>query len=209
MSDPFTTIDQFIKELLIGLGLDAAVTDIALNIVGAVVLGSVVGAVAILLIWAERKLVARIQDRIGPNRVGPYGLLQTIADALKLITKEVLIPKGADRYVFIMAPMVVVAGVIGLWAVMPLAPGLMVDIGIEEINELRPGEPVPVRAARGVVALDGEREIEFSPADKLIVRLAWDGPLTLDIARVMAYAAENGLMTRMAETSRHAKLLGD
>ncbi len=133
MSDPFTTIDQFIKELLIGLGLDAAVTDIALNIVGAVVLGSVVGAVAILLIWAERKLVARIQDRIGPNRVGPYGLLQTIADALKLITKEVLIPKGADRYVFIMAPMVVVAGVIGIWAVMPLAPGLIgsdINVGL-------------------------------------------------------------------------------
>jgi NADH-quinone oxidoreductase subunit H len=131
MSDPFTTIDQFIKELLIGLGLEAAVTDIALNIVGAVVLGGVVGAVAILLIWAERKLVARIQDRIGPNRVGPYGLLQTIADALKLITKEVLIPKGADRYVFIMAPMVVVAGVIGMWAVMPLAPGLIgADINV-------------------------------------------------------------------------------
>ena len=133
MSDPFTTIDQFIKGLLIGLGLDAAVTAIVLNIVGAVVLGSVVGAVAILLIWAERKLLARIQDRIGPNRVGPYGLLQTVADALKLITKEVLIPKGGDRYVFIMAPMVVVAGVIGLWAVMPLAPGLIgsdINVGL-------------------------------------------------------------------------------
>ena len=63
-----------------------------------------------------------------------------------------------------------------------------------------------MRAARGVVALDGEREIEFSPADKLIVRLAWDGPLTLDIARVMAYAAENGLLTRMDEKIGHARL---
>jgi NADH-quinone oxidoreductase subunit H len=124
MSDLFTTIDQFIKELLIGFGLDAIVTDIVLNILGAVVLGGLVGATAILLIWAERKLVARIQDRLGPNRVGPFGLLQTIADALKLITKEVLIPKGADRYVFMMAPLVVVAGVIGMWAVIPLAPGL-------------------------------------------------------------------------------------
>jgi len=133
MSDPFTTIGQFIKDLLIGIGIDAVVTDVALNIVGAVVLGGLVGAAAILLIWAERKLVARIQDRLGPNRVGPFGLLQTIADALKLITKEVLIPRGADRYVFIMAPLVVVAGVIGMWAVMPLAPGLIgsdINVGL-------------------------------------------------------------------------------
>jgi len=133
MSDPFTAIDQFIKGLLLGLGLDAVVIDIALNIVGAVVLGGLVGAAAILLIWAERKLVARIQDRIGPNRVGPFGLLQTIADALKLITKEILIPKGADRYVFLMAPLIVLVGVIGIWAVMPLAPGLIgsdINVGL-------------------------------------------------------------------------------
>ncbi|MFQ5943704.1 MAG: NADH-quinone oxidoreductase subunit NuoH [Anaerolineales bacterium] len=133
MSDPFTTISQFIKDLIIGFGVDAVIVDIALKIVGAAILGGLVGATAILLIWAERKLVARIQDRLGPNRVGPYGLLQTIADALKLITKEVLIPQGADRYVFMMAPLVVVAGVIGMWAVMPLAPGLIgsdINVGL-------------------------------------------------------------------------------
>ncbi len=133
MNDPFTIIDQFIKNLLIGLGLEAVVTDIALNIAGAVVLGGLVGATAIVLVWAERKLVARIQDRLGPNRVGPYGMLQTIADGLKLVTKEVLIPQGADRWVFILAPLIVVTGVIGIWAVMPLAPGLIgsdINVGL-------------------------------------------------------------------------------
>ena len=91
----------------------------------------------------------------------------------------------------------------------PLAPGLMVDIGIETINDMRPGEAVPLRASGGVIALDGEREIEFSPTDRLTVRLEWDGPLTLDIPGVMTYAAQNGLLTRMDETSRHAKLRGD
>ena len=87
----------------------------------------------------------------------------------------------------------------------PLAPGLIVDIGIDEIHELPPGEAVPIRVPRGVVALDGEREIEFSPDDKLAVRLEWDGPLTLDIPRVMAYAAENKLLTCMNQASGHAK----
>lgn len=133
MSDPFTFLDELIKGLLIGLGLDAAVTAVLLTIVGAAILGGLVGAIAILLIWAERKLVARIQDRLGPNRVGPFGLLQSIADALKLLTKEVLIPEGADRYIFQMAPLVVVAGVIAIWAVMPLAPGLIgsdINVGL-------------------------------------------------------------------------------
>jgi NADH-quinone oxidoreductase subunit H len=133
MSDPFVGIDTFLKDLLTGIGLDADVTAVLLKIVGAAVLGGLAGAAAILLIWAERKLVARIQDRLGPNRVGPYGLLQTIADALKLLTKEVLIPAGADRLVFQLAPLLVVGSVIGIWAVMPLSKGLIgsdVNVGL-------------------------------------------------------------------------------
>ena len=94
------------------------------------------------------------------------------------------------------APMVVTA---------PLAPGLLVDIGIEDVQELRPGETIPLRATSSVVALDGEREIEFSARENLAVHLEWDGPLTLDIPRVMAYAAENKLLTRMNQASGHAK----
>ena len=133
MSDPFGGLDNFVKDLLVGFGLDATFVAVVLKLLGAAVLGGMAGATAILLIWAERKLVARIQDRLGPNRVGPYGLLQTIADALKLLTKEVLIPAGADRIIFQMAPLLVVASVIGVWAVMPLAPGLIgsdVNVGL-------------------------------------------------------------------------------
>lgn len=133
MNDPFTAIDEFLKGLLTGLGLDPAFVALLLKLLAAAVLGGGAGATAIVLIWLERKLVARIQDRLGPNRVGPFGLLQTIADALKLLTKEVLIPAGADRIVFQLAPLLVVASVIGIWAVMPLAPGLIgsdVNVGL-------------------------------------------------------------------------------
>ncbi len=90
--------------------------------------------IVIFLIWVERKFAARIQDRIGPNRVGPWGLLQTIADALKLITKEDITPAGADRVVFNLAPIVSVVSVILIWAVIPLSP---IHIGVDlEIGAL-------------------------------------------------------------------------
>jgi NADH-quinone oxidoreductase subunit H len=133
MVDTFSGIDQFLKDLLIGLGLQPAFVAVLLKFAAAAVLGTISVSLAIVLIWVERKLVARIQDRLGPNRVGPFGLLQTIADAMKLLTKEVLIPDGADRLVFRLAPLLVVASVVAVWAVMPLAPGLIgsdVNVGL-------------------------------------------------------------------------------
>jgi NADH-quinone oxidoreductase subunit H len=89
--------------------------------------------IVILLIWVERKFAARVQDRIGPNRVGPFGLLQTIADALKLITKEDITPAGADRLIYNLAPIISVVSVILIWAVIPLSPihiGVDLEIGV-------------------------------------------------------------------------------
>src|ERR1700743_1679865 len=58
----------------------------------------------IFMIWLERRVIGRMQNRPGPNRAGPFGLLQPIADALKLPLKEDIIPRGADKLVFILAP---------------------------------------------------------------------------------------------------------
>lgn len=86
--------------------------------------------VAALLIWLERRLLALWQDRYGPNRVGPFGLLQVIADMVKVLTKEDWIPPFADRAVFIIAPAVIVVTVIMSFAVIPFAPG----IGVVDLN---------------------------------------------------------------------------
>src|SRR5271168_946344 len=73
------------------------------------------------MVWLERKVAARFQDRIGPNRVGPLGLLQPIADALKLITKEDLVPRTADKWVHLAAPVLVIVSAFLVLAVMPFA----------------------------------------------------------------------------------------
>ncbi len=73
------------------------------------------------MVWLERKVAARFQDRIGPNRVGPLGLLQPIADAIKLVTKEDLVPRTADRVVHLAAPVLVITSAFLVMAVIPFA----------------------------------------------------------------------------------------
>ncbi|MEP6760220.1 MAG: NADH-quinone oxidoreductase subunit NuoH [Sporichthyaceae bacterium] len=73
-------------------------------------------------IWWERRVVARMQHRIGPNRVGPFGLLQSLADGIKLALKEDIIPKAADKVVFILAPIVATIPAFMAFAVMPFGP---------------------------------------------------------------------------------------
>src|SRR4051794_6374610 len=76
------------------------------------------------MVWGERKVAARFQDRIGPNRVGPLGLLQPIADAIKLITKEDIVPRNADGWVHLAAPILVIVSAFLVMAVIPFAVGL-------------------------------------------------------------------------------------
>jgi NADH-quinone oxidoreductase subunit H len=73
------------------------------------------------LTFAERKIIGYIQVRIGPNRVGPRGWLQPIADVVKLVLKEVIIPTGADRFLFLAAPILALAPALAAWAVVPFA----------------------------------------------------------------------------------------
>lgn len=82
---------------------------------------------AALLIWWERRLLGFWQDRLGPNRVGPFGLLQIVADVVKLFTKDDWVPPFADRVVFTLAPTAIVAGMLMGFVVVPFGPGLAVS----------------------------------------------------------------------------------
>lgn len=117
--------------LLTGLGLPEVVAIIIALAVGALVLASIGPVLALVLIWITRKVISRVQDRIGPNRIGPYGLFQTVADAVKLLTKEDIRPANADFVSYALAPLLSVFGVILTLAVVAFAPGWIgVDLNI-------------------------------------------------------------------------------
>jgi NADH-quinone oxidoreductase subunit H len=108
--------------------MESAATNHILIVVG--VLGGIL-VVAPGLIWLERRMLALWQDRYGPNRAGPFGVLVVLADTLKLFFKEDWIPPFADKFVFVVAPAIVVVSALLSFVIVPFAPGVIVaDINI-------------------------------------------------------------------------------
>ncbi|MCJ0762546.1 NADH-quinone oxidoreductase subunit NuoH [Variovorax terrae] len=94
-----------------------------------VVVLPLMGAVAYLTLW-ERKAIGFTQIRLGPNRIGPMGLLQPIADALKLLTKEIILPTAANKGLFLLGPIMTIMPALAAWAVIPFGP----DVALANIN---------------------------------------------------------------------------
>lgn len=92
---------------------------------GAAAIVATFGGLFALTTWLERKGLARIQNRLGPNRVGPYGLLQPIADGLKMLTKEDIVPRAADQWIHFLAPILKVVPVLLAYSVIPFGRHLV------------------------------------------------------------------------------------
>lgn len=120
-NDPINFIAEWLRGVFMGWGLAVGAASVITNLIGIVAIILFAMGIAICLVWVERKVVARFQDRLGPNRIGPYGLFQPFADIVKLIIKEDITPDGADKVIYNMAPVISLASVILIWAVVPLA----------------------------------------------------------------------------------------
>jgi len=131
LDDPINFIGGWLHRLLTGWGLSSDLATIILYFIGIVVLITFAMVLDIGLVWVERKVVARFQDRLGPNRIGPFGIIQPFADIIKLIIKEDITPVGADKLIYNIAPVLAMASVIILWAILPLSSKIIgIDLNV-------------------------------------------------------------------------------
>ena len=120
-------IDIFIKDIRFESYILTAITGV---IIAFAVINGVLGGV-LALIWGERRLLGRFQQRTGPNRWGPQGLLTSVADAVKVMFKEDIVPEEADHYIFNLAPLLLVIPVFIIFSVIPFGISLYaVDINV-------------------------------------------------------------------------------
>jgi len=123
--DPVAFIAEWLRGVLLGWGMAPAGADFVLTALGAALMPLLAMLFVIFLIWYERKLIGRIQDRFGPNRVGPWGIIQPFADMLKIFVKEYITPIGVDWLPFNLAPVLSVGAVLLIWAVIPFSATIM------------------------------------------------------------------------------------
>ncbi|MCL5960946.1 MAG: NADH-quinone oxidoreductase subunit NuoH [Chloroflexi bacterium] len=132
INDIFIIVRNLISDILVqNLQVPAWISDTVLTVLGIVIFLLFMVVTVLYQTLAERKMVGFVQDRYGPNRVGPWGLLQAMADALKLLTKEDIIPAAADKVTFQLAPLIMLTAALVVYAVIPFGRGLVIaDVNI-------------------------------------------------------------------------------
>ena len=143
-------VGDWIYGLVLGLLGNVMLTELLTMGLAAILLCTFAALSFMGLTYAERKIVARIQDRIGPNQAGPFGLLVPIADGIKMFTKEDTTPAAADRWVYNIAPLVIATAALTAYAVLPLAPGVVgtdLNVGVVYIIAIGSGSVVAILMA--------------------------------------------------------------
>jgi len=133
LNDPLKIAADWLMGIFTGWGMPEVGARVLIAFLGVFLLVSILMVLDIFLVWIERKVVARFQDRIGPNRLGPYGLIQPFADIIKLLIKGRYYPTGADKVVYNIAPMLSMMSVFNSVGYGPLAPvilGVDLNVGI-------------------------------------------------------------------------------
>ncbi len=156
-------------------------------LVNAVLLGAAV------ITWTERRLLGRFQNRVGPNRWGPFGLLQPIADLVKLLTKEDLTPAGADRIVFALVPVAMIAPLILMTAVIPFARDTALaglNVGVLYLLAISSVTTVAIFMAGWA---SNNRYAMFGAARAVAVLISYEVPVVLSLLGVVMVAGSMSL----------------
>lgn len=156
-------------------------------LVNAVLLGAAV------ITWTERRLLGRFQNRVGPNRWGPFGLLQPIADLVKLLTKEDLTPAGADRIVFALVPVAMIAPLILMTAVIPFAQDTALaglNVGVLYLLAISSVTTVAIFMAGWA---SNNRYAMFGAARAVAVLISYEVPVVLSLLGVVMVAGSMSL----------------
>jgi len=160
----------------------------ATNLINYVIIGLVLVMMPVIatltLTWMERKVVGRIQNRIGPNRVGPWGVFQALADAVKMLIKEDIIPSGADKPVFNLAPILIFFAAALLWAVIPFGPKqVAADLNVAVLYVIAVGSITTISVLMAGFSSDNKYALvgAFRSVAQL---LSYEIPMVLSIAAV-------------------------
>ena len=133
LNNIFLNISSFFEYLIQLLGLGPLLTNIVMAAIYFIAIAILVTVNIMMILWMDRRVASFFQERIGPNRVGPFGLLQSVNDAVKLVGKESIIPKDADKAVYKMAPVLIFTVTIMLYAILPYGRGMSavnINVGI-------------------------------------------------------------------------------
>lgn len=121
LKDPIIATEKWLLTLFGNWGIPREWQTALLYLIGAAILGTAALLITLILIWAERKIIGRLQDRLGPNRIGPWGIFQPVADMVKIFIKEHIIPDGVDKIPYHLAPILAVASVLMMWTIVPFS----------------------------------------------------------------------------------------
>jgi NADH-quinone oxidoreductase subunit H len=166
------------------------------------VLSAVVGGVAIFLfvaataignIWIERRVVGRMQSRLGPNRAGPFGLLQPLADLTKLLLKEALMPRASDTWVYLLAPVLIFVPAILAFGVLPFGPGMtFIDLNVGVLYVIALGSMTTIFIFMG--GWSSNNKYSLLGAMRVIAMLiSYEIPMVLALLGVVLFAGTMSL----------------
>lgn len=165
-----------------------------LAVLGSIIIVTIAALGVPFIVWMERRILGRLQHRWGPNRVGKFGLLQPVADAIKLLTKEDVTPRAADVVVFSLAPIAFSASVIAIFAVIPWAPNTVLadlDVGILYVVAISTAGEMGVFMAGWA---SNNRYSLFGAMRSVAMLISYEVPLVLSIGAIAMLAGTLRLM---------------